>query len=1721
MAGIRIQDQLKPESQANTEAPARPAQPQKEVAPTPVTPLPIIGQRRTVDISTTGDNQINVQPNTPQNEQMVFEGRLQPEAPQASTLTDAQVRAGERNTAPAFTPPAQTEFKNPVGTAETAPAPAEPVNPVGASEATPPSPQLIAAIEDQLKQRYTRGGQMDPGLFEAAAEQIAAEVHAKAPYGYEEYLTGEVLARQMNAHADQVDAEFQKARGQAIAYFSTIGKGNASREEIDAYVRQHMENVLTVRRAEDAAGQFIGEKVAGAFNSAPGQIAMNIFDTLGRATIDGILGTFGIGLQKAAELAGGGRGTAEQVTTEAVQAETKNLPPVVQQLANVILYPAAASETMRIMQSKDPWLQEHSVDVGPVRIDPLTALEVVLPATGIVGAASKIGKIARGARTAEQALLDAEQIMQRIGQESRWAADGTGQLVPGGPLVQRNSILGDTFAKRAEQVAANRGEITAEQALHRDLLAAEVAKRGAQAAPAPESGGLRATIAERAKPEATQVEVMRHETDISARQTTTTVGAERTSGSLMGKFLGGEAGSSTIEHATGVKYIKAAADVVRRTLGSHQAVDISSHIDDLHISNNPLAEEQVWTAAKEGATWGRPTVSAEKAAEIRALPTKPEYVQAALDAWNDLTPGVKNVGKGWYQIARDDIAAAAQSSGRFTPKQVAGVYAAMSPNKSWDSNSRMALAAIGDWIKNGDNSMLPKGLQYPENLRKAEDILAGVDPEVVLNRGAARGTGRKVLNFYKNLSGDVGEVTIDRHMATFFGVPFKQTGYTTKARDTYTELANAIKQAALEAGVNPEQMQAGLWHYVRPSEGMAKTDSARYAAPSIKSIKAASETVAEMTNKNDGATFSLTQGDLSGKPLFSVGVMPERMVEIEGRVSPEDIAKFIRDNADVLDEEHAVGTWFDNDKTVLDIATTTASKQEALRMGEKYGQDAIYDLAKGEVVDLKAPIKHEFFHYQDKTMESLPKQMGQRDIGKTLEDAMDIGRGLNTRAVGGYIEEKIGRVDDWINGEQYRLDRLTKPMSDADKSLAQKIAEGYQSYPGKLSPVEDAVRDLTIALTKQDIPAARSALDNVKEFFKTFNKGEGGSAKIGYALGVDAVKAAIAKAKGKGKLTLEEEALWTRIADKTAAGEVLNDTERAISARIRQFVPRSGLTAPAFGGRMASDITKEIQKVPGWEKKGISHLSAAVKSGQGLQGVPQSLVDTFTLANAQVAAKQFGLPVPTSLADAAKQFPQLLDAQKINAGVGAGTATQNLIAAVGGGLPQGLVKATVWDHFISVWNLPRTLRAAFDFSAPLRQGIVLSVSHPKAALGATKAMFAAFKDPKVAEDVMNTIYSSRHAKSGVPGAALVPGMPYEEGSTFHKMKLYLAPIDDAPLGVREEAFLTEWAGKIPGLKQSNRSYSVYLNKLRSDVAESVLNAAEAGGRPYELNELQALGAFINHSTGRGDLSAVWTEALGTVLYSPRFTVSRFQTIGDALAIVKQADNRGTRQAARDFAIYAGGYATMVGLAHVAHMAGADIDGGYDPRAGNFGKLTSGPQSIDLGGGFTQWIRFAFQMALGEKIGNTGQHEGEVLMAARGDTLDRFVRSKLNPQAGLAYSVKMGQSGDALRPGGKMNKATTQAYGQPFFDQPIGINYNGDVITLHDVVGAEGESLYSPMAWVDIKQAMEAELKPGGNPVRGAVAGALALFGASSNVQEGGLSTTLPTSPTSPAKGRVK
>lgn len=168
--------------------------------------------------------------------------------------------------------------------------------------------------------------------------------------------------------------------------------------------------------------------------------------------------------------------------------------------------------------------------------------------------------------------------------------------------------------------------------------------------------------------------------------------------------------------------------------------------------------------------------------------------------------------------------------------------------------------------------------------------------------------------------------------------------------------------------------------------------------------------MAELTSKNDGASFNLFKGDLAGTPHYAVSVFPERGEVIQGQATPEHIAAFVEKNQDLLqDPKNSIGTWFNkaDGKTYLDISVTTPDIKEAATLGKANNQLAIFDLGNFQEISLQPHPSAEFTPVGEEAAYARPQfkdpmegirdkiaQSGGRDLARVAREQK--ARGIET-----------------------------------------------------------------------------------------------------------------------------------------------------------------------------------------------------------------------------------------------------------------------------------------------------------------------------------------------------------------------------------------------------------------------------------------------------------------------------------------------------------------------------------------------------------------------------------------------------------------------------------------------------------------------------------------------------------------------------------------------------
>lgn len=177
----------------------------------------------------------------------------------------------------------------------------------------------------------------------------------------------------------------------------------------------------------------------------------------------------------------------------------------------------------------------------------------------------------------------------------------------------------------------------------------------------------------------------------------------------------------------------------------------------------------------------------------------PEFREACisniLQVWRSANPRQIMEGRAWYPVANQ----LAEILGNGDTHKGAGVIAALSANKRWELNVKLATEAFANGSARG---------HLGDAIAKANAILAGIDPETVLPMD------RKTGHFYRCIvnPSDPETVVLDRHagMVALRTSPTEVESFL-KAKSRYAMLAECYREAARRLGELPNTVQAVTW----------------------------------------------------------------------------------------------------------------------------------------------------------------------------------------------------------------------------------------------------------------------------------------------------------------------------------------------------------------------------------------------------------------------------------------------------------------------------------------------------------------------------------------------------------------------------------------------------------------------------------------------------------------------------------------------------------------------------------------------------------------------------------------------------------------------------------------------------------------------------------------------------------------------------------------------
>lgn len=448
------------------------------------------------------------------------------------------------------------------------------------------------------------------------------------------------------------------------------------------------------------------------------------------------------------------------------------------------------------------------------------------------------------------------------------------------------------------------------------------------------------------------------------------------------------------------------------------------------------------------------------------------------------------------------------------------------------------------------------------------------------------------------------------------------------------------------------------------------------------------------------------------------------------------------------------------------------------------------------------------------------------------------------------------------------------------------------------------------------------------------------------------------------------------------------DPEQKLEKALRSAVPVSAEQRRAYKEARAerAGYLDKLQQ----EKAGLSGFKqqAASLKGELPKAKFNSIAEHFTeedintLLNRINGSKQL-LPFEKFRAQGA--LLKLLGSE------GAKVPTPREIKLLSGVLHENIIKLLLdnrtlmskfWHGVGEAANFPRTIMASFDLSAPLRQGAFF-IGRPQW-WSAFASMFKQWGSEKAFQAVQQSI---------------------RDHPNFLLAKKAGLAITDASghfLSDREEAFMSHWAEKIPGVRMSDRAYSGFLNKLRFDVFNSIIEDGKKLGYnwDHDTKALKQLGNYVNAGSGRGNLGkfAQAAPVLNSVFFSPRYVASRFNLLNLPYYLFK-ADPLTRKNYLRDLTTYVGVAGTVLAL---AKMSGAEVN--LDWKSSDFLKIKIGNTRRDILSGFGQIVHLVGQLATGQytnAAGKTTDLGSGYGVKTRLDVLWNFIQSKFSPTVGWA------------------------------------------------------------------------------------------------------------------------
>lgn len=343
------------------------------------------------------------------------------------------------------------------------------------------------------------------------------------------------------------------------------------------------------------------------------------------------------------------------------------------------------------------------------------------------------------------------------------------------------------------------------------------------------------------------------------------------------------------------------------------------------------------------------------------------------------------------------------------------------------------------------------------------------------------------------------------------------------------------------------------------------------------------------------------------------------------------------------------------------------------------------------------------------------------------------------------------------------------------------------------------------------------------------------------------------------------------------------------------------------------------------------------------------------------------------------------------------------------------------------------LKATFDLSAMLRQGILLGSRNPKEFAKATKDMHKfAFNESKYANFMAEIESSEDYIYMVEDGLSITD----TSGDVLKSEERFVGNLLASEIIVK--GLNVNLLGK--ATNASERAYGGFLNSLRISVYRKLVSHYEAMGitRQEHPKKYKNLAKFVNNSTGRGSMTTDkrLAKLLNAAFFSPRMITGM---IGVTKDLVRTDSTPYLRKQAATSLITFIGYQfvmkTLIAQALIL-MIGEDeddINQDYNPVSSDFNKLVNNDTRYDLSAGYGIAVRTLARVLLNEKTSGKDSKVrsfDDIYGEDRFSEIGRYLKNKMSPLAAQLHKLSTKQHPTEFR--GNIEDATTGDYFQALF-----------------------------------------------------------------------------------------